>query len=136
VKLLTPRRLVISLILALSLTGMGWALNQTRTTPRFVYKDSAIHLIVPSEGDLDLRQARIGVEIDAAWTGVLQIDGVEIPEDQVQRVVGLNQIYYTPGPGKETGALAPGRHCATAFVWRINQTRDQGHPFSWCFNVH
>ena len=135
-KLFTPRRILISLILTLSIVGMGWALGQTRTTPRFVYRDSAIRLIVPSEGDLDLRQARIGVEMDPAWTGVLLVDGTEIPEDQVERVVGLNQIFYNPGPGKETGALAPGRHCATALVWRISQTRDQGHPFSWCFNVH
>jgi hypothetical protein len=79
---------------------------------------------------------RIGVTINSAWTGVLEVDGVEIPEDQVERVVGLNQIFYTPGPGKITGALAPGQHCATAMVWQITETRAQSHPYTWCFNVH
>ena len=132
----TLRRVLISVILAVCLVGMVWALNQSRTTPRVVYRDSAIIQVIPAEGDLDLRQARIGVELAPAWTGVLLVDGTEIPEDQLQRVVGLNQIFYYPGPGKETGALAPGRHCATAFVWQITQSRRAGHPYSWCFNVH
>ncbi len=134
--IITARRLAISVILALCVVGMGWALSQTRTTASVVYRDSAIVQVFPAEGDLDLRQARIGVEINQAWTGVLEVDGFELPENQVERVVGLNQIFYYPGPGKVTGALAPGRHCATAFVWQVIRTRSSGHPYSWCFNVH
>jgi hypothetical protein len=134
--IVTPRRAVISVVLAACVVMFAWAFSQSRTTPRVTYRDAAIVAVYPDVGDLDLRQTRIGVQINPAWTGVLQVDGHEIPDDQVERVVGLNQIFYTPGPGKETGALAPGQHCATAVVWRITETRDQSHPYTWCFNVH
>jgi len=135
-RVVTPRRLLISIALAACVVMFGWAFSQARTTPRVIYRDSAIVAVYPDVGDLDLRQMRIGVQINPAWTGVLQVDGTEIPEDQVERVPGLNQIFYTPGPGKITGALAPGQHCATAVVWQITASRDQSHPYSWCFNVH
>lgn len=134
--IVNPRRLVISVVLAGAVVMMVWAFSQSRTTPRVAYRDSAIVAVYPEVGDLDLRQMRIGVQINPAWTGVLEVDGTEIPEDQVERVVGLNQIYYTPGPGKITGALAPGKHCATAVVWQLTDTRAQSHPYNWCFNVH
>jgi len=136
VNLVTPRRIVISVIVAGCIVALGWALNQNRTTSKVTYQDAAIAAVFPAPGDLVLRQTRIGAEINPAWAGVLQVDSTEIPEAELERVPGLNQLFYYPGPGKVTGALAPGRHCATAVVWQITQSRDQSHPFTWCFNVH
>jgi hypothetical protein len=71
------------------------------------------------------------------YTGVIKLDGVEIPEDQLERIDALNQVFYTPGPEKETGALRPGRHTATVEFWQIGKTREEGtRSYTWVFNVH
>lgn len=135
--MITLRRVVLSVLLAGSFVGLAYGLSSTRdTTKPPVYKDAAVEGTFPKEGDLDLRQSRIGIDLASGYTTALQIDRREIPDDQVEKVIGLDQYFYTPGPGTETGALAPGRHCATAVIWSVGQTREQGHDFVWCFQVH
>lgn len=130
------RRIILTLLVVGALTGFVFALNmsETETEPRF--SDRAVQAVHPGQGELELRQTRIGVELDVAYTAVLSVDGVEIPEDQHEREPALGHVFYTPGEGKETGELAPGRHCATAHLWRFDQEREDGRKFSWCFNLH
>jgi hypothetical protein len=96
----------------------------------------------PQPGALALRQERIRVTLasDAtlaqATTSGLLIDGIGIPEDQIEVVPGLNQYFYTPGPGQEVATLPPGRNCATILIKRVADPKDNGHRFSWCFNSH
>jgi hypothetical protein len=128
---------VISIVVALCFVGIGWALSQTRdTTKPPVYKDPAVQQLFPNPGDLVLRQSRIGATLAPSYTGSLVVDGIPIPDDQSQRVAGLNQIFFTPGPGTVTGALSPGRHCAAVNLWLITQSPRQGRSLGWCFGVH
>jgi len=134
---LTLRRAVISVVLAATAVALVWALSQTRSAPvQPVYGDTAVRQLVPLPGDRVLRQQRVGVTLDAAYTGVLQINGVEIPEDQLERVAGLNQIFFTPGQGKEVESLGPDRNCAAVVLWRYDQSRDQSRRYAWCFYAH
>jgi hypothetical protein len=48
-----------------------------------------------------LRQAQIGIDLAPGWTGVLIINGTEIPEDQLTIIPELNQVFYQPADGKE-----------------------------------
>lgn len=130
------RRVVLSLLLAAAAGGLWISFAQTRTHEGPRYVDTAIEAVYPGAGDLELRQTRIGIDLQAGYTAVLFVDGREIPEDQVERIASLGQVFYTPGAGKETGALSPGRHCGTALLWRDVQTRETGRRYSWCFNVH
>jgi len=132
---ITPRRIVISLLLAASLVGLAWAFatNPPDNDVAFV---SGVEQVFPPEGGLEVRQVRIGVDLGPGYTGVLQIDDVEIPEDQLERVDALNQVFYTPGTDKETGRLAPGRHCATAVFWLSTEGRASARTHEWCFSVH
>jgi hypothetical protein len=130
------RALVISLLLAVAVAGLWISFAQTRTHEGPKYVDAAIEAVYPGPGDLELRQTRVGVDLQVGYTAVLFVDGREIPEDQLERVVPLGQVFYTPAVGKETGALAPGRHCGTALLWREVQKRETGRKYSWCFNVH
>jgi len=135
--MITFRRLVISVLLALSLVGLAYGFSSARdTTKPPVYTDPAVEGTFPKEGDLDLRQARIGIDLASGFQAAIKLDDREIPDDQVEKVVGLDQYFYTPGPGTETGALSPGRHCAAAVIWGVAETRDQGRDFVWCFQVH
>ena len=133
------RRGVISVVVLGAVVLLGYGFSRTRPDkPRPVpVQGGAVERLIPESGDLDLRQARIGVDLAATYEGALQVDGTEIPDDELQRVPGLNQIFFTPGPGTATGALAPGRHSATVIYWPVGQTRDAaGQRLTWSFNVH
>ena len=130
------RRIILGLLLGGALGGFVFALNSSETETEPTFSDSAIVAVFPGQGELELRQTRIGVELDVAYTAVLAVDGIEIPEDQHEREPALGHVFYTPGEGKETGELEPGRHCATAHLWRFDETREDARQFSWCFNLH
>ena len=135
--LVTRRRVVISVLLAGCLVALIWALSQTRVAPVSpTFSDSAIRQVFPQPGDHVLRQERVGVTLASAYTGVLQVNGVEIPEDETERVAGLNQIFYTPGPDKAVESLEADRNCVAVVLWRFDQTRDQSRRFAWCFYAH
>ena len=130
------RRIILTVLIAGALVGFVFALNSSETETEPTFTDSAVRAVYPGQGKLELRQTRIGVELDVEYTAVLAIDGVEIPEDQHEREPSLGQVFYTPGEGKATGELEPGRHCATAHLWRFNETREDARRYSWCFQLH
>lgn len=135
--IVTVRRVVISIVLAIALVGLGYGFSSGRDESKPpVFTDSAVEGTFPKEGDLELRQFRIGIDLASGYTAELKLDNVPIPKDQVEVVVGLDQYFYQPGPGTATGALAPGRHCATAIITKLTDPNDQGHPFVWCFQSH
>jgi hypothetical protein len=137
-RLITPRRVVISILVAAALGMFGWAFASGRDTPAVRVTDPAVESAQPAQGDLALRQSRIGVDLATGYTATLSIDGTPIPDDQIERVVGLDQYYYTPGPGTVTGQLAPGRHCAAADITKLglNGAQPQTHTYRWCFSLH
>ena len=93
-----------------------------------------VHLF-PCPGDTDLRQGIIGASLGPGLTGVIIVDYHEIPLDQM-RTGGANQIYFQPGPGTETGALAPGPHRASVIYWPTTGTREHdGKEYAWAFSV-
>ena len=95
----------------------------------------AVEQLIPGRGDQAIRQARVGIDLAPGYTGALVINGVEIPEDQLQRVEALNQIYFQPGEDKEIEAFDPGEVCVIAIHWQIGQDRESGEPVRWCFDV-
>lgn len=137
-RLFNARRLAISVLLAFAIALLLFGFAGTRdSTKTPVLRDSAVEKTWPGPGDLDLRQSRIGIDLVTGYTAELQVDSIAIPDDQVEKVIGLDQYFYTPGPGTETGALAPGRHCATATLRPVGASnQDPGRRFSWCFNLH
>ena len=134
----TVRAVVISVILVASFVLLGWAINSGRdnlkTQPR--YTNSAVEATYPKEGDLDLRQSRIGIDLVSGYTAELSLDNVPIPKDEVDFVVGLDQYFYQPGPGTATGALSPGRHCAKATITKVIDPNTPESTFAWCFQAH
>ena len=137
-RIFTVRRLVTSVVLAFAIALVVIGFNSSRdSSTKPLYRDAAVEKTWPGPGDLDLRQSRIGIDLATGFTAELQLDTIPIPDDQVEKVIGLDQYFYTPGPGTETGALSPGRHCATATIRPVGaSTTDTGRKFSWCFNLH
>jgi hypothetical protein len=138
--LITPRRIVISFLLAACLVGLGYglSLNRSPATP-VIYNDPAIRSLTPQPGTAVPRQSRIGVTLATAFTlGSTNAFGMTIqqqgiPQDQMEIIAGLKQFWYTPGSGKQITALAPGRNCVQLIIRREADQADPGRPFSWCF---
>lgn len=138
--MITPRRVIISVLLAACAVGLAYGASLGRPDNKpITYSDPAIKSLTPQPGDLALRQARVGVTLATPYTLAQQsssgmsINGQGIPQDQIEVIPGLNQYFYTPGPGKEVSSLPPGRNCAQLIIKRVIDPTDQGHPFSWCF---
>ena len=62
---------------------------------------ATIEAINPSTGELTGLIDDVEVDLADQYTGVLVLDGVEIPEDQLDRIEQLGVIAFRPGPGKE-----------------------------------
>jgi hypothetical protein len=133
-QVVTPYRIVstVALVAALLLAVYGFQSSKDqRATP---CGGGAIVTLLPCPGDRDLRQGLIGASLTSGYTGALVVDSTEIPEDQV-RTGGPNQLYFQPGPGTETGALAPGTHTATILYWPLTSDREHAQTYSWTFSV-
>src|SRR5205814_6839114 len=89
--LFSPRRILLSVVLAAAtaLLFVGLSGVHTKEGPAL---PRGVDAIVPGGSTLDLRQARIGVDLSDGYEGALQLDRIELPDTEVERVVGLNQI--------------------------------------------
>jgi hypothetical protein len=150
--LVTTRRVVSSLALA----GAAAALVigfQGASDPETVVRNrpAGVLRVFPGEGAASLRQEPIGAQLADDLTGEIEVDGRPIPVDQTERPVvatagdtapaarglsGLNQVSFTPGPGKDISSLTPGDHVARILYWKkVGETRDQAQSYSWTFKA-
>ena len=129
-------RIVISVLLAAAIAGivLSFSLFKEDTSTPTV-RDAAITSFEPPVGSHVLRQGLIAYELDPIYTGVLFVDGMEIPPEELEPTALTNQIGYTPSKDKVTGVLKPGKHTATAEFWLRSKTRDSSRSFSWSFFV-
>lgn len=121
------------LVVALGILVFAFASSEDEVLPPV--RDKAVHRVFPDDGTVAVRQDSIGVELAFGYSGVLQIDQTEIPDDQLARIEGINRLSFTPGDGKEITSLAPGRHCAVAYFWPSDQSRKDARTYSWCFTA-
>lgn len=131
-------KLGVTVLLAFAVGLVWWAGTLRGDPPDPQLLDAAVEHVVPTDGSpAVVRQARIGIDLAPGWTGVLRINGLEIPEDQLDRNDPLNQIFFTPGVGKDIEQLRPGRVVVHALIWRggFGETRDQARTVTWQFRV-
>lgn len=150
--LVTRRRVVSSLALAVAaaLLVIGFQESQDGGIDVRQTRPAAVLRVFPGEGANALRQEQIGAQLADEYTGELEVDGRPIPVDQTERPVaatgesapaqrgltGLNQVSFTPGPGKDITTLRPGDHVARVLFWRsAGETRDQAATYSWTFKA-
>jgi len=107
-----------------------------RTDPEPLVGQPSLEAIFPTDGANIVAQDRVGADLQPGYDGDLAINGVTIPEDQLDQDNGLNQLVFHPGPGKVLTALQPGKNCARITWWRVEESRTAaGPPRQWCFDV-
>ena len=103
---------------------------------------ATVESVSPAPGSIAGPVDTITVDLDDSLTGVLLVrqNGryVEIPEDQLDRVVELGQISFRPGPGMEITRFNAGQNDVVVLYW--SQTRVGGRPknpasYAWSFDV-
>lgn len=132
----TPRRIVISLLLAASVVGIVVAFTMHEETEPLRLTHEAVEVVSPEPGEQVLRQTTVFVELKADYTlDALQIDGRAVGGDDLEHIEGLNRWSFTPGDGKSIEEHDEGRNCATAEFHRVGTT-DAPQTFTWCFSLH
>jgi hypothetical protein len=96
----------------------------------------SVEELIPGENAEVLQQQLVQIDLASGWTGELSINGIRIPEDQLERNEGLSTIGYQPGDGKVVEKLGP-ENCADATIWLIAEGPDgpSRDTVSWCFQA-
>jgi hypothetical protein len=97
---------------------------------------SAIESINPERGQLTGLIDNVTVDLADNLQGELIVDGVQIPDDQLDVIPQLAVITFRPGPGKEFSRLLAGENTAVVYYWPRGELRPE-HPasFSWRFRA-
>lgn len=111
----------------------GFVIGSRNTAPPTL--PSAVQSVYPIPGTLSRPIETIQANLDDLYTGVLILDGVEIPEDQLQREVPLGIVSFRPGKNKEIERLDAGFHRVEVEYWPQEQTRAQSKIYTWTFTT-
>jgi hypothetical protein len=99
-------------------------------------QDEYVEALMPNRNDQVPQQTRVGIDLVTGWTGVLVINGVEIPEDELNITEELGLVQFTPDDGRAVEQLEGGLNRVTAIVWPLSEGRDQGSSdVTWTFVV-
>ena len=94
-----------------------------------------VELQAPAPGSSVLSQAQLLIDLTSDYDARFVVNGVLIPDDQLQKQPELNQVLFTPGPGKVVEKYNAGPNCVDADIFRIDGAPEDIPAVHWCFNV-
>jgi hypothetical protein len=96
-----------------------------------------IESISPERGELTSLISTITVDLRNDLTGVLVVDGVEVPEDELERVAELGEISFRPGPDKVITRFRAGSNEVVVKYWSQKLTNRPANPpsYGWSFRA-
>lgn len=95
-----------------------------------------VESVLPEPDTLADPQQGIDVTLRPGLTGVIQVDGIEIPEDQTNRP-SESTMSYQPGPEREITRFETGPHRVTIVYWPTVRTREEAaQTFSYGFRTN
>jgi hypothetical protein len=149
--------LALSLVIAVGLVLIGRGLAVSLTGEARAKLPDTIETVEPyPEAVQVLSQSRVFVDLETGYTGVLVIDGVELPTINIEDVD--EQFSAEPGqqidlpattifePGNYTLTFVPsddalvkkfdtGLHRAEVIYWKIEEGRQRPLSYTWTFTV-
>jgi hypothetical protein len=95
-----------------------------------------VETIAPERGALVGPRVTVSADLRDSLTGVLLIDGVEVPEDQLERLPEIGLMSFRPGEDRDLTKFDAGLHTVVVQYWPRNETRpDRPSSYSWSFQV-
>jgi hypothetical protein len=132
-------RLGVAVALAMAFGALYAGIRATQTgedTTAAGGRQDVVEQLIPRDGAEVLQQAEIGIDLTRGYEGALQINGVEIPVEELRVVPEQSQVFFAPGPDRVFESLPSGTTCATAVVWQQANGRGVDDlTFTWCFDV-
>ena len=98
-------------------------------------RTAVVELQAPTPESSVLSQAQLLIDLTTSYDASFVVNGVTIPDDQLQKRPELNQVIFIPGPGKVVEKFPAGRNCVEADIFRIDGVEEDVPPVRWCFNV-
>lgn len=129
------RRLIILGMLAAAASLFSIAVIIERDNPGSSALPVAIQQVSPEPGSNVLSQSDVLVDLAVGYTADLEINGFEIPEEELIRVSGLNQVRYMPGANKTVEQLRPDQNCVRVRYWLISVGPNDAATYDWCFDA-
>jgi hypothetical protein len=94
----------------------------------------AVESYAPRDGDIVVNPIKVIIDLQSNYTAQFVIDGVSIPQDQVDSIVETGRYQFTPGPGKVIERWAPGDHTVVA-SWTGGPGSVDVGTLVWTFDV-
>jgi hypothetical protein len=125
----------LGIFVSLAFIGGG---SEGCTTP------DAIVRVSPDCNESVLGQAPIEVEVENGYRAELQINGVQIPSDELQTNVGGDDVgvgvsptvyRFLPGEGKTVESLDPNVNVVVVSYYPINRGIEEARDFQWTFRA-
>jgi len=133
-----PGRMAIVAVAVLAVINLVVILlaNSETTAPTQKSLPSDVESVRPESGSVVRLQDEVSVDLRDGLTGVLVINGVEIPEDQLERVPAIGIITFRPGVDKEFARWKAGDVAVKVLHWDATKERpDDPGAYSWSFRA-
>jgi hypothetical protein len=134
------RRIVTTIAILGCIAGLTLAVQHTqrgdKDQPTITgVPHTIVELQAPAPNSSVLSQAQLLIDLTSDYDATLVVNGVLIPTDQLQKRPELNQVLFTPGPGKVVEKFNAGPNCVDANVFRLDGTQEDIPAVHWCFTV-
>jgi len=133
-----PWRVAIVVLALFAVLNLGAVLiaNSDTTPGGKAALPADVESISPENGALASLVDDVTVDLRDVYTGVLVIDGVEIPKDQLSYIDELGVITFRPGPDKEISRFRTGENTVEVLYWLRTKDRPaEPYRFSWRFQA-
>ncbi len=146
------RRGVYALLLAGAAAFVVYAFNNAPRNDVAMTRDPAVVRQLPAPGAHILHQAQVGAILRVGYDGRIAINGIAIPEDQMDGAVPAsspvydprlgsrpnrrNEVLFTPGKGKVIDHYGTGDVTIVVRYWKIADGPSRARSVAWRFSVN
>lgn len=146
------RRTLTAVVLVAAFALAVWGAKSSTSGEAQDFGPGIVALNPPSDAQAP-RQTTVGADLQAGYDGRLVIDGIEIPESQMEgardpatvdpkdlaenglRPNNRNRVYFKPGPGKVIEGFDQGTVSVTLRYFKERQEATTTNTVSWTFRV-
>ncbi len=110
--------------------------EQDSSEPGEAALPAAVESVSPEPGTQADRRITVSVDLGDELTGVLEIDGLRLPEDQLDYVAPQGIISFQPGPDQEFSSFGPGEHTVRVLYWKATEDEPADpDSYGWRFRA-